>query len=361
MRLLTFPYYYIGDPELIREALIDQSETFVIQGGASAGLARLIGHGILTNRGEDWRASRKGLQPLFQKVDSYTGVIRERVTETLERWKGLKEFPLNRELLALSFRIKASALFGSLPSFEEALEFADAIWVLQSDGMERYLRGLDYLPWLPLPLNGRVIRAKRSLYRLSRKIHEAGSGQPLDEILSIFFAGAESPANTLAWALLLLHRHPEILSGVRGGDDVLLEQALSETLRLYPAGWAFERSAPRGGTLGGNPIAKGGRMLFSPFVLHRSARYWKDPERFDPSRFRSGLTAPEGQPKYSYIPFGAGPRSCIGSRLAWLEMKTTLAMLVPRVEFSFAEPEPRPRGSFKIRLSLPLLVRARVA
>src|SRR4051794_35914997 len=120
LRLLLFPYYYVGDPELIREALIDRSETFVIQGGASAGLARLIGHGILTNRGESWRKSRKELQPLFQKdrLDSYLPLIRARVTEMLARWKAElsgASFALNRELLALSFRIKASSLFGYLP------------------------------------------------------------------------------------------------------------------------------------------------------------------------------------------------------------------------------------------------------
>src|SRR6185503_15589772 len=105
---------------------------------ASAGLARLIGHGILTNRGDDWRASRAGLQPLFHPAatKSFIPAILARVEESLERWRGLgsaSPIDIHQELLALSFRIASSTLFHWLPSFDDANEFAAAMRVLQGD------------------------------------------------------------------------------------------------------------------------------------------------------------------------------------------------------------------------------------
>jgi cytochrome P450 len=342
--VMTVPFVLVNDPALIREALVDHSEELIIRGGASAGLARLIGHGILTNHGDAWRKSRAGLQPMFHQnlIDAAEAAIEARVQETLERWRALPmPFALNRELLALSYRIKASALFRSTPEFDEALEFADAIWTLQLDGLQRFMDGADFTPWIPSPRNRRVNAARAALWRIGRGLIERGADQPLDEVLSILFAGAESPVNTLCFALRQLEHHPE------WRDD---PRVLDEALRLYPAGWAFERWASKEVTLGGEKIEKGWRLLFSPFLLHRNPKHWTDPERFDPAR---------PMVKQAYLPFGAGPRSCIGGRLAMAEMRIALRMIAEQCDWT-THSAPDPGGAFKLRLTEPLMVTMRV-
>lgn len=360
IQVLSFRFYVVNDPELIREALIERSETMIIKGGASAGLARLIGHGILTNRGDDWRTSRRDLQPLFNQdlLDTYPAIIRELGQESIDRWKS--EFsgrgvPLSREVLMLSFRIGSSALFRYLPTFMEAEAFADAMWVLQSDGMRSYLQGLGFVGGM-LPLGRRVSAAKRTFRKLAAKISANGSGHAVDEILSLLFAGTESPANTVVWAMKLVEDRPELRDA---GDPELQSRILAETLRLYPAGWAFERFATRDSPLGKEVVKKGSRLFFSPYLLHRNPRFWRDPGKFDPERFIAGAqSAPPGVPKYAYLPFGAGPRSCIGSRMAWLEMRILLEMFFAqcrwKIGHSPADRPPEPKGSFKIRFDRPL-------
>jgi enediyne biosynthesis protein E7 len=372
INIVTFRFYFVNDPDLIREALIEKHDVLIIEGGVSGGLARLIGRGILTNNGDRWRESRRTLQPLFHHhaLETYASIMRDRVQESLDRWRSkfsATSFPINRELLSLSFRITCSSLFRYLPTFEEAEEFADAIWVLQSDGMRRYMTGCDVIDWVPLPINRRVNCAKATLTRLAQKTIERGADLPLDEILSILFAGTESPSNTLCWALKLLDDHPEWRETLadsisRDNDDVdVLSQVISEAIRLYPAGWAFERFAAQDATLGEEVIQRGSRLLFSPFLLHRNPRFWREPETFDPTRFTNGHTVPDGVPKYAYLPFGAGPRSCIGSRMAWLEMRVILGMLVAQCRWTIqtlsTDSPLIPQGSFKIRLSHPLFAR----
>lgn len=370
---LNLRFYLVNDPALIHEALVEKSEALIIMGGVSRGLARLIGDGILTNRGERWRESRARLKPLFNQaaLAAHTEGLVDRVKETLERWRTTfadEPVDLHRELLALSCRIECSVLFDYLPSFEQALSFADAIRVLQREGMDRFLAGGDLTPWLPTSRNRTIAGALATLARLALDINTHGSPQPVEEILSLLYAGTESPVTTLCFALAELEQHPdwharlqeEVLAReepdpFRGGTGAeVLDQVLNECLRLYPAGWAFERCAAEAVTLGGEPIAKGARLVFCPQLLHRSPKFWRDPDRFDPSRFAQGPNV-EGVPKYGFLPFGAGPRSCIGSRLAMAQMRVVLRMIVSecrwRTEPRPDEPPLRPEGSFKLRLS----------
>jgi len=364
--IFTSSFYLVNDPDLIREALVEKNEALIIKGGVSRGLARLIGNGILTNRGENWRKSRKTLQPLFNQdsLESHARIIPTRVQESLDRWKSKfsgEPFEISLELLMLSTRITCSTLFRYVPSFDEAEKFSQAILILQNDGMNRHMIGLDLAEWIPLPINGRVKRARRALRELAEKCIASGADQPIDEILSILFASTESVTNTLCWTMKLLDDHPDFQSKLTKSDDTL-SQVISETLRLYPAGWAFERFADLETSLGGVRIPRGSRLLFSPFLLHRNPRFWKNPDSFDPERFSGQPLSPIGVPKYAYLPFGAGPRSCIGGRLAWAEISTILQMLYTQYRWKIEsipnEPPFEPRGAFKIRLSGPLMARA---
>ncbi len=377
--VLSFRFYVINDPALIHQALVEQSESLIIKGGVSAGLARLIGDGILTNHGTNWRESRTLLQPMFHQsqLTDHLPIMVHRVQESLDRWRTQyadRPFCMNKELLALSFRITCSTLFRYVPSFEDAEEFADAMWILQLDGMKRHVAGVDYAPWLPSAMNRRVQRARAMLIRLGQQAVDHGSAPPLHEVLSILFAGTESPVNTLCFSLKLLEEHPQwreqMAADLQSHESAallerieqcrLLTQVIYESIRLYPAGWAFERFAAKDVHLNGEHIDKGSRLLFSPFLMHRNQRFWEDPERFDPTRFSNGSMSVSGVPKYGYMPFGAGPRSCIGSRMALAEMRITLGMIIAQCEWKIhTERNDSPleaEGSFKIRLSRPLMV-----
>ncbi|MFO0905119.1 MAG: cytochrome P450 [Pirellulales bacterium] len=369
--LLHYRYVLVNDPNLIREFLIEKHDQFILTGGSVQGLSRLLGQGILTNHGDAWRRSRTHIQPLFQlkTLESYYPIMRERVQESIERWKtefAGGSFSISRELLALSFRILCSTLFRRLPSFEEALQFSDAIWVLQSDGMIRFTNGGDLVPWLPLPRIRRVNKAVAALERIAANIIASGCPIPLDEVRSLLFAGTESPANTLCWSLKLLGEHPRWREALESSDlsednvegfDAL-SKVLCETMRLYPAGWAFERHTCEDATLGGEPIAKGTRIFVSPYLLHRNQKFWRNPEEFDPQRFVDSATVAPGVPRYGYLPFGAGPRACVGGRMALAQMRITLGMLASQAPLEIVDPpsEPAvsPRGSFKLKLNRPL-------
>lgn len=376
-RVLTLPYCLINDPVLVRQALVEHSEQIVIQGGVSRGLAKLIGDGILTNQGEAWRKSRTLLQPLFHQsvLSAHLPAMASLVQESFERWRQghpSTAVPMHREMLALSYRIACSTLFHHVPAFSEAESFADAIWTLQRDGMDRHLSGGDYLPWLPRPQHLRVNRARRALARLGKVSLDEGRSPPLDEVLSLLFAGTESPVTTLCFALQLLEQHPswrdrlvaelqDIETPEAMDQHPLLTQVVNESLRLFPAGWAFERYAATNVTLGEERIRRGTRLVFSPFHMHRTPRLWRHPDQFDPSRFSAAQSGPEALPRYAFMPFGAGPRSCIGSRLAMSEMRLVLGMFLRscrwKIEHKEGEGPLRPEGAFKLRLSRPLHVR----
>jgi len=191
-----------------------------------------------------------------------------------------------------------------------------------------------------------------------------------DELLTMFFAGHETSAAALAWAWYLLAGHPLVLERLRaelstvvGDRDAtmadlpqlpLLGQVVKETLRLYPPAWVFDRSPLRDLTLAGYTIPQGANVLFSPWVVHRDPARWPDPDEFRPERF----DAPP--PRSSYLPFGDGPRMCVGNRFAEAELTLVLATMLPRVSLSCVDSLPvrpegdatlRPQGGLRMRVS----------
>jgi cytochrome P450 len=235
-----------------------------------------------------------------------------------------------------------------------------------------YAESLVRLPlWLPTPSNLRFAAAKRVLdgivhaiiekRRRSDEIHddvlgtlmaatdETGSkhmddGQLRDEVMTLFLAGHETIANSMSWALLLLHQHPDVAARVRdevenvlGGraptfDDLprltYLGQVIYESMRLYPPAWIVEREALDDDQLGPWRIRKGTIVAVSPFIMHRSPALWNDPDRFDPDRFAPDRI--DERSKHAYFPFGAGPRVCIGNHFALMEAKLILSMVLSR-------------------------------
>jgi cytochrome P450 len=224
---------------------------------------------------------------------------------------------------------------------------------------------------LPLPANRRFWRALRELdtvvYQiiaerrqtrrdesdllsmfLAARDDETGAGmtdrQLRDEVVTMLLAGHETTSLLLSWTYYLLSQHPGARRSIEDEVDreigngrptfahidrlTFTRRVLEESLRLYPPAWGFSRRALGDDELGGYRIPKGSLVFLIPFVVHRRPKLWPDPDRFDPGRF-----APEHEstrPRFAYIPFGGGPRGCIGNQFAMLEAQLIVATIAQR-------------------------------
>ena len=207
-------------------------------------------------------------------------------------------------------------------------------------------------------------------------IPEFDQRQVLDEIKQYVWAGTETTALMLAWALYLTSAHPEVADQIRheassvfgdrepGLPDYLkltyTRNVIQETMRMYPPIWSLARKAEAGDVIGGHDIEAGDTIVLGTYVVHHNPRYWDHPDRFDPDRFASDRA--KGRAPYSYLPFGGGKRACIGSAMSQIEAALALSLFLRDFEFEYAREEP-PRISLTVTLSpkqgLPLRVRRR--
>jgi cytochrome P450 len=195
-----------------------------------------------------------------------------------------------------------------------------------------------------------------------------------DELVTVLLAGHETTASTLSWTLHLLDRHPEVAERLRDearrvlgdrtpgyGDLAELRytaNVLSEVMRIYPPVWILPRKALDADVVGGYRVPPRADVLICPYTLHRHPAYWRRPECFDPDRFDPAGAA--GRPRYAYIPFGAGPRFCVGNHLGMMEATLVIAVLMRELRLSTVaghEVVPEPMLSLRIRGGLPMTVR----
>jgi cytochrome P450 len=264
------------------------------------------------------------------------------------------------------------------------------------------LESLSAVPtWIPLPRQVRFRRARRDLQRvvdqlvadrvsrtddrddvLSRLIvstaEEAdprvGRERLRDELVTLLLAGHETTASTLSWTLYLIDEHPEVRERlhdeavkVLGDRSPTYEDlhhlrytamVVEEVMRMYPPVWLLPRKALADDEVGGYHVPAGADVLISPYTLHRHPQFWDEPERFDPERFDPALST--DRPRYAYIPFGAGPRFCVGNHLGMMEATFVIAMLARDLRLTRApgyEVVAEPMLSLRVRGGLPMTVR----
>jgi cytochrome P450 len=223
-------------------------------------------------------------------------------------------------------------------------------------------------------------RRDENLLDALHRMTDATSGQPLDpeqvlaECMHMLVAGHETSSNVLTWTLYLLARHPTYLDRCRREfDEVLGDGKLSaehlpalklttavleEAMRLYPAFWMLDRMAVGDDSVDGVAIPAGTTVLAFIYGVHRSPQFWQEPERFLPERFQEAGHATTRQ-MFLHLPFGGGPRQCIGSSYASLQMLLILSVLLPRYDFTLANDRPisprpllvlRPRGGMRMHV-----------
>ena len=375
-------FYSVSAPELAAEVL-GQPDRYTRDTRSYAVLRWAFGNGMLTSQGETWRRQRRLLAPIFTRrriETSYAAIMAEEAANLVQRWRsaeaGGRTVDAHAEMVTLTSLVIGRILFGA--------DVADAVpRLMQSrsvgDGLIR--RGLSphALPiQLPTPANRRLRAGVANLRRIvadiiaerraagSREsdadmlgllLHAQESAVPeerltdtevADQVLVFLLAGHDTTASTLACLLVELALAAEWQERIRSevrqlpngrpatADEVArlpwTGRAVQEAMRLYPAAHSIGRRARDAEVLGGHHLPAGATVVVSPWSIHRSPKHWTNPEVFDPGRFAVPAGEFPGGHRYAWLPFGAGPHTCIGMQIAMLEAPIILATILS--EFS---------------------------
>lgn len=366
------PLFLFNHPDYVQEVLVNQHRNF-IKSPVLRRTRALLGDGLLTSEGDLHLRQRRLIQPAFHRhaVAQYAQQMAAYALETSLRWRDGQEVDIAAEMMRLTMRIVGKALFGTDVE-DDAPEIGRAVTLLLETFGRMSNPLTEQFERLPLPANRRRREAGRLLDATIREMiaSRRASGEPRDDLLdmllharyadggaggmpdalirdealTLFLAGHETTANAVSWCLYLLANHPwveerlhtelvEVLDGrLPAADDidrlVYTRQVLSEAMRLYPPAWVIGREALEPFEVGGCRLPAGSVILLSQWVMHRDARFYPLPERFDPQRFSPQAQA--ARPRYAYFPFGAGPRVCAGEAFAWMEGIVLLAVLLQR-------------------------------
>jgi cytochrome P450 len=388
---------FLNHPEYIREVLVVQNDNFIKERTVRRS-KMLLGEGMITAEGAQHRMQRQVAQPAFhrQRIPQYASTMVREATRVREVWRDGEQRDIARDMMHLTLNIVAETLFAT-DLRNEVDELADAINRIM--GLYNFLVMLPAAEWLVHmrpPGLAAFVRARKRIdavvYRMieAHRQQHSDSGSLLDlmlasapdrsadserelrdQVITIFLAGYETVANALIWTWYLLSQNPgcerrfheeidrELQGRLPSFDDIprlrYVEMVLAESMRLYPPAWAMGRYARNNFHLGEYFLPAKTTVLISQFVMHRDARFFPDPLRFDPERF-----TPEAKlqrTKFTYFPFGAGVRQCIGESFAWMEGVLLLAALGQKwklklVEGQSIEPEPlitlRPKYGMKM-------------
>jgi cytochrome P450 len=391
-----------ADADFSHEVLVEQADAFMKGYGLSVFTKPVLGNGLLSSEGAFHKKQRRMMAPAFvqKRIAEYADVIADRTERTARRWRDGATIDVAEEMMGLTLEIVGKTLFNAEMA-SDAAEINAALTLV----MEHFVRSVSSIvplpPSVPTPANLRnrkvVERLDSIIYRLIRDRRADGADhgdflsmlllardeddkgamtdkQVRDEAMTIFLAGHETTANALAWTFYLLAQHPDLrrrleaeVDAALGGraptlaDLGKLPYALAvfkESMRLYPPAYMTTRKALRDVRIGRHTVKKGELVLINITGLHRNGAHFKDPERFDPERF-----APEAEKalaRHAYIPFGAGPRICIGNHFALMEGHLALVGLVQRARLLLLpghlriEPQPlitlRPKGGIPMRV-----------
>ncbi|BFV56151.1 cytochrome P450 [Kitasatospora sp. CMC57] len=366
---LRVEIYGIYSPEGVQQVLATQAAKFRKENIFYEEIRQSFGNGLLTSQDEDYVRQRRLIQPLFtrRRVDGYAEAIAMETESLVERWSAGQGRAVDAvdEMSRFALRAVSRILFGA--DVEAALDSVRKNFPV----LDHYVRSRGTQPkriprsW-PTPGNREAAAAERALYGVCDMIiAQRGEGaadsddllgllaaardedgnqldptELRDQVLIFLLAGHETTATSLTFALHLLGHYPEVQRRVQAEVDEVfadghrataadynrlpyLTMVLKEAMRLYPAAPVIGRMAVGECAIGDSVIPAGATVLATPYVVHRHAKHWPDPERFDPERFTPEAEA--GRHRYAWLPFGGGPRACIGQHFSMLESVLALA------------------------------------
>ena len=377
--LMGVPQVWTTNAEFAAEITVKQSANFRKDKDYTdrkKGLARFMGDGLLTSNGDFWKRQRKLVAPALhaKRIEAYAETMVDYTRQLVAKWQDDQRLDISREMNAVTMRIVAKTLFNT--EVEHVIEMVHrSMAAIQESAVSVQTSPLPN--WFPTPTE---LRARRAIHDLNEFVyqtimerrkssedkgdllsmllmaeddegHHMTDEQARDEILTLFLAGHETTANTLNWTWMLLAQNPDAEAKLHAELDSVLqgraptladlrrmpytEMVIKESMRLQPPAWSFSREAINATQIAGYDIPAGAVCAVFTYGLHRNPKYWgADANDFHPERF-----APENEDtlvKYAYLPFGAGPRVCIGNSFAMMEAQLLLATMAQKWQLRLA-------------------------
>jgi cytochrome P450 len=397
--ILGFRVHILLDPELIQHVLLDNAANSAKPDIVKHLLGPIIGRGLLTSDGSLWREQRKIVAASFSPaaVEAQRAMFVQAARETMTGWNEGSKLDMAAEATRTTMTVIALALFGGDPRLISETSMAHIAAAIEGFSEARML-ALLRLPQFPVTPKGRA--GKRGQIFLRRTLEEVVDDRwhgrvagdfltgviealrqrfpdeearalAVDNAATFYLAGHETTANALTWTLFLLAAQPELQEEMAvearaavadGADDASdrvprLRLFLSESMRLYPPVPRFDRQAVGADRIGDNEVEPGDIVSVWPWLLHRHRKYWDDPDAFEIDRF----AGKGGRHRFQYLPFGAGPRTCVGAQFATAEALTILAHWLSEWRFVEEGHEVRTAGMVTLRPAggLPLMLKRR--
>ncbi len=407
-RVLGFTVHIVSEPAAVERVLLTNKANYLRPGIAQRVMAPLLGRGLLSAEGDDWRTQRRIVAPTFAPamVARMAAGMDACAADEVARWPaGPARIDMADAATRTTMAIIAHSLFGGDARLTQGVASRHIEALVMAGGQARLTTMLGLQNFDPTPIMRRARDARTwlraTLAELVRDrgpaggrdeaersdffgglIRALGESFPpeeaaelaVDNAITFYVAGHETTANALAWTIYCLAAQPELQEEVRAEAiavlalepgarfDALptLRQCLDEAMRLYPPAPRFDREAQAADELAGERIAAGDLVSIWPWVIHRHRALWDDPDRFDHRRFAPAAKA--AQHRYQYLPFGGGPRVCVGARFATMEALIILARWLAARRFALPQgfrPDPvggvtlRPRGGMPL-LAAPL-------
>jgi cytochrome P450 len=409
-RTIIGPMCVVSDPAAIKHVLVDNARNYrkgVLQ---TRVLRPGLGNGLLTAEGESWRSQRRALAPAFtpRLIESFQPAMASVAASLVERWRTLPDAsPIDaaRDMTHVTLEVLERTIFSDGLASEPAILAQAITRYLDTLGRVHPFDALDLPAFLPRFGRGGgkaslaiFNRAVETIIARRRELLARGDGAPRDlltllleaetvenglapdevkaNIATFIAAGHETTANTLSWSLFLLAFAPEWRERLEREIDamqkdvdlasfpldrlVVTKAVIEEALRLYPPAASITRQPIGEDEIAGHKVDSRTRVVISPWVLHRHHRLWDEPERFDPSRFLPD--ARQRIDRFAYLPFGAGPRICIGAGFALQEAIILLAAITRHFRLDLApghEVRPVQRVTLRPQGGLPMILSRR--
>lgn len=391
-------FYLLSRPEYAEHVLVAHQDRYV-KAFTYKPLKAFLGDGLLTSEGETWQRHRRLVQPVFnaRHLGQFAPQMIAAAQRRVASWPVGQSVDAGAEMRTLTMDVVGRVLFGT-DLADAAARTGEAVSKLQdavvlaslfpTSSAERTRSVATKIPGV-----GGAVRALEGLVaRIIAERMRAPHGEPSDlldliiaaggderpftaqeirdEVMTLVLAGHETTAHTLTWSLVLLSRYPAArerleaeVAGIALDADapqklVWTRAVIEEALRLYPPAWTIERDAVVDDDVAGVPVTAGCTIAIAPYLLHRNADFWPNPEGFDPGRFLPGVG--EGRPRYAYLPFGGGRRICVGAGFAMLEATLALATIAARHSLDLVPGVPVvPKAGVTLRPDGPVLMTVR--
>ena len=396
-RLLWRRNFVVNDPDAIRHVLVDNAGNYTKSELARRLLEPGLGRGLVTSEGETWRRHRRIMAPAFdpRSVAGYAPIMTEVAQELLARWDALpdqSEAEVAAAMTHTTLHIISRAMFSS--DSDDIVDVVErGVGQYQATVRPGLLDLLHFPLWLTRLLSPRrAVGTLNEFDQMVDRLISARSRQPengpkdlltrliaardgttgggmnakevRDQVVTIFMAGHETTAQALSWTWYLLSEHPsaeaklhdelaKVLAGRTPSHEDLADlrytrMVLEESMRLYPPAHTLAREAIAPDEVGGHYVPAHAAVLIVPWLLHRKPSLWERPDCFEPERFLSERAS--ARPRFAYIPFGAGPRICIGAAFAMEEAMLVLATIAQRYRLRLKPGHPvEPQGLITLR------------